>query len=71
MQGFYGTHPRDIEINMSTRDTDGHDNTDRRGHPDRRKKDRRGSKASKSSSTALLQPILTQAEIKALLRGAR
>jgi len=72
MQGFYGTHPRDTEIDMSGQDTDGRDSTDRRGHPDRRKKDRRGSKASsKSSASGMWQPILTQAEIAVLLRGAR
>ncbi len=72
MQGFYDAHARDTEIDMSGQDTDGRQSTDRRGHPDRRKKDRRNSKASaKSSSAGLLQPILTQAEIAALLRGAR
>lgn len=72
MQGFYGTHPRDTEIDMSAQDNDGHDTTDRRGHPDRRKKDRRGSKANaKASATGMWQPILTQAEIAVLLRGAR
>jgi hypothetical protein len=72
MQGFYDAHARDTEINLSGHDTDGYYAMDRRGHPDRRKKERRKSKASaKSSSTGLLQPILTEAEIAALLRGAR
>ncbi|MCD6075289.1 MAG: hypothetical protein K0Q70_2172 [Rhodospirillales bacterium] len=72
MQGFYDTHVRDTEIDMSGQDTDGCYSMDRRSHPDRRKKDRRASKASgKSSSAGSWQPILTQAEIAALLRGAR
>jgi len=72
MQGFYDAHARDTEIDMSGQDDGRHHTTDRRGHPDRRKKDRRNSKASaKTSSTGMLQPILTQAEIAALLRGAR
>ena len=72
MQGFYDAHIRDTEIDMSGQDTDGRNDADRRGHPDRRRKDRRNSKASsKASTTGLLQPILTQAEIAMLLRGAR
>ena len=73
MQGFYDAHARDTEIDMSGQDSDGrYYMIDRRGHPDRRKKERRKNKASaKQSSTGMLQPILTEAEIAALLRGAR
>jgi len=72
MQGFHDAHARDTEINMNGHETDGHYSLDRRGLSDRRKKERRNSKASsKSSSSGMMQPILTQAEIAALLRGAR
>jgi hypothetical protein len=72
MHEFSDAHARDTEI-----DADGfnhHDHSaaqDRRGHPDRRKRDRRNTEDRKRTTDGLLQPILTQAEIAALLRGAR
>ncbi len=73
MQDFYETQARHTDIVADGHNTDDSRlNTDRRGHPDRRKRERRNSKsASKSSASATLQPLLTQAEIAALLRGAR
>ena len=72
MQDFYDTQARHTDLVADGHDTDSRLNTDRRAHPDRRKRERRNSKsASKSSSSATLQPLLTHAEIAALLRGAR
>lgn len=71
MQGFYDAHARDTEIDMSGHDLDSYQTVDRRGHPDRRKRDRRKKEDRKAATNALLQPILTEAEIAALLRGAR
>jgi hypothetical protein len=72
MQGFYDAHARESEIDMSGHDNDNHYNVDRRGQMDRRKRDRRSKKEDrKAASGNLLQPILTQAEIAVLLRGAR
>jgi hypothetical protein len=70
MQGFYDAYARDTEIDMNGQDHDEHRQVERRCHADRRKKDRR-KKEDRKASTGLLQPILTEAEIAALLRGAR
>ncbi len=72
MQGFYDPQARHTEIDVNRHDDDENFSTiDRRGHPDRRRKERRNSKASKSAAFGPMQPILTQAEIAVLLRGAR
>ena len=70
MQGFYDSHARKTKINTDGNETDEPTPVDRREKADRRKKDRR-TKPGRKASNKLLQPILTQAEIAALLRGAR
>lgn len=69
MQGFYDPQARHTEIDVDRHDNDDSFTTiDRRGHPDRRRKERRNGKA---AALGPMQPILTQAEIAVLLRGAR
>jgi len=70
MQGFYDAYARDTEIDMNEQDHVERRHIDRRSQADRRKKDRR-KKEDRKASTGLTQPILTEAEIAALLRGAR
>jgi hypothetical protein len=63
MQHLFETHSHETDT-----ETDGEDRrhrNDRRGQSDRRKRDRRG------SANFSQQPLLSEAEIAALLNGAR
>lgn len=70
MSGYYDPRARETDIDMGGHETDERRHGDRRETADRRKKDRR-KKSARAAGGGLLQPILTQAEIAALLKGAR
>ena len=71
MHGFHSARSRDPELDMNGLESQ-RPSIDRRGQPDRRESERRESRLKgKRPVAGVPDPILTEAEIAALLRGAR